>query len=176
MLAGEKVRLWSIEREDLLKNYIWQNDPNVIYLTGFCPYPKSFFEIEKWYNNLLLNPTIRTFAIKTKEGEYIGNIELNKIDFQMKKAEMGIFIGESDFLNKGYGYDTVNILLKFAFNQMNLNRIYIKVIEYNQEAMKFFEKFGFKKEGVLRQAFYYDNKYYNINLYSLLKEEYKGSN
>lgn len=173
MLEGEKVRLWAVEREDLLKNYIWQNDPNVIYLAGLRPYPKSFFEIENWYNDLLSNPTVKSFAIKTKEGEYIGNIELSEIDFRIRKAELGIFIGEGDFLNKGYGRDAVNVLLKFAFKQMNLNRVSVKIVEYNQKAVEFFQECGFQKEGILKQAFYYDNKYYNIILYGLLKEEYE---
>ena len=74
MINGENIRLWAIERDDLINNYVWANDPEIISSSGLPPYPMSFFEIEKWYENILINPLIRVFAIKLKTSEYIGNI------------------------------------------------------------------------------------------------------
>lgn len=172
MIAGKRLRLWSIEKEDLLKNYIWGNDPEIISVAGMSPYPISFFEIERWYNNISTNPAIRVFAVKTNEGEYIGNIELSNINWRARKAEIGIAIGEKEYWHKGFGTESLELVMDFAFNEMNLERLQANVLESNSKAIDFFQKAGFIKEGILRKAFYNNGKFCDIILLGLLKSEY----
>lgn len=171
MIEGKKVRLWSVEKEDLLKNYIWGNDPQIVSMSGMSPYPISFLEIERWHQNISSTTTSRTFAIKTHEGEYIGNVEISAIDWRSRKAEVGIIIGEKEHWNKGYGTEALSLIVDFAFGQMNLERLQANILDVNSNAMKLFEDLGFLKEGMLRNAFYSNGKFCGIILFGLLKNE-----
>lgn len=173
MLTGEKVRLWALEREDLIKFYIWTNDPNVVYLAGLHPLPKSFAEINLWHDAAFRNPMQRTFAIKTGDGNHIGMVEVVDIDLRIRRCEIGVFIGDGNYIDKGFGHDAVDVILNFIFKQLNINKVAVRVLEYNTKAKEFFKKIGFKEEGVLRQDYFSDGKYYNIHVMGLLAEEWK---
>lgn len=172
MLIGEKVRLWALEREDLIKFYIWTNEPNVVYLAGLHPLPKSFAEIQAWYDMALHNPMQRTFAVKTGDGTHIGMVELVDIDLRVRRCELGMFIGDGNYIDKGYGHDAVNVILNFVFKQLNINKVAVRVLEYNKKAIDFFKKLGFKEEGILRQDYFADGKYYNVYALGILAEEW----
>ncbi|MBI2266036.1 MAG: GNAT family N-acetyltransferase [Armatimonadetes bacterium] len=173
MIPGTKVNLWALERFDLVKNFQWANDREVIFWAGMSPYPKHMVELERWYENVLNNPNGRVFAIKTKEGEYIGNIELSAIDWRLSRGELGLIIGEKDYWEKGYGEDSVNALLGFSFSELNLHRISLTAIEFNKRAIRCFEKCGFRKEGSLREAYYCNGRYWDVLLMAVLRQEYE---
>jgi len=172
MLMGEKVRLWALEREDLIKFCIWTNDPSVVYLTGLHPMPKSFAETQAWYEMAMRNPAQRTFAIKTHDCEHIGIVELMDIDLRARRCELGIFIGDGNYINKGYGREAVKLTLDFVFKQLNINKVAVRVLDYNAKAIEFFKKIGFKEEGLLRQDYFADGKYYDIHVMGLLAGEW----
>lgn len=86
--------------------------------------------------------------------------------------EVGIFIGDKNYWNKGYGTDAMRILIRFIFEQMNINKIKLNVYEFNPRAVRCYEKCGFKKEGTLRQEIFRDGKYYDQYIMSILREEY----
>lgn len=173
MLMGEKVRLWALEREDLLKFYGWVNDPNVVFMARLTPFPQSFAEVNMWYDAVLRSPSQKVFAIKTVDTEHIGVIELVDIDLRTRNCELGIFIGDGNFLDKGFGHDAVKVMLDFCFKQLNMNKVAVKIIEYNKKSMEFFKKFGFKEEGILREDYFADGKYYNMHIFGLLAKEWK---
>lgn len=172
MLMGEKVRLWALEREDLIRFYMWINEPNIVYLAGLYPLPKSFAEIQAWYETILHNPTQRSFAIKTPDSNHIGMVELVDLDLRVRRCELGIFIGDGDYIDKGYGHDAVEVILNFIFKQLNINKVAVRVLDYNTKAIEFFKKIGFKEEGLLRQDYFADGKYYDIHIMGLLAAEW----
>jgi RimJ/RimL family protein N-acetyltransferase len=77
-----------------------------------------------------------------------------------------------DHMGKGYAHEAINILIKHAFEVLNIHRIQINVVDKNIRAIKLYEKIGAVKEGVLREAFYLANKYHDVIVYSLLKQDY----
>ena len=146
MLFGEKVRLRAIERDDIPRFVKWLNDPEVKqYLTMF--WPLSYAEEERWFEKHLDDQTSRVFAIETEDGIHIGNIGLHNIDWKNRKATLGIFIGEKDYWNRGYGTDAVKTLLCFAFEELNLNRVQLSVFDFNTRAIRCYEKCGFEYTG-----------------------------
>ena len=72
----------------------------------------------------------------------------------------------------GYGTDAIHLLLNFAFKDLNLNRVYLHVFETNERALRFYEKCGFIKEGVLRQAAYIDGHYLNVLVMAILETDW----
>lgn len=173
MLTGKLIDLYPLEKIDLLTNLKWANNMELINLTGIPKFPKTIVELENWYNQTVLSPNNKFFAIKTKQGEYIGNVELNALDWVNRSVEIGMLIGEQQFWGKGIGKEIVKLLLNYLFKELNLHRIYLEVIAYNERAVNLYKKCGFREEGRLREAYYANGKYWDIILMAMLKKEFE---
>jgi RimJ/RimL family protein N-acetyltransferase len=66
------------------------------------------------------------------------------------------------------------VLVRFAFEQLNLNKVRLRVYDFNLRGIKSYLKLGFKQEGVLRQELFKDGKYHDIVMMGLLREEWAG--
>jgi len=172
LIQGKNIALWALEKYDLLKNLQWANDRELISLTGMPVFPKSMIELEAWYVQAVKNPTNKCFTIKTNDGLYIGNIELNSIDWISRSLEIGILIGDRACRNKGFGTEATIIMLDLIFKQMDFQRVYLNVGTHNTGAIKLYEKCGFSIEGKKRNSFFFDNHYVDVLEMSLLKDEF----
>ena len=85
---------------------------------------------------------------------------------------MGIFSGDKDYWNQGYGSDAMRLLLKYGFNSLNLNRIYLHVFDTNPRAIRAYEKVGFVHEGRLRQDIFLNGSYVDVLMMSVLRSEW----
>ena len=175
MILGKKTRLRAIERGDILRFVKWLNDPEVRrYLAMYMPLSQA--EEEKWFERQLEDQNSKVFAIETEEGVHIGNIGLHNIDWKNRKAILGIFIGEKEYWGQGYGSDAIRALLGFAFREMSLHRVYLSVYDYNERAIRCYEKCGFRHEGRLRKAHFSDGRYHDELMMGILREEFEELN
>ncbi|RME88009.1 MAG: N-acetyltransferase [Anaerolineae bacterium] len=177
MIYGERVRLRAVEREDLPHFVRWLNDPEV--QRGLTLYrPLSLAEEEQWFENLAQQPRDeRPLAIEIREGEewrLVGNSSLMHIDWRNRSAEVGLFIGEKRYWDRGYGSEVLRLWLRYAFETLNLNRVYLHVHANNRRAVHVYEKVGFVLEGRLRQAVYQDGEYHDVLVMSVLRSEWKS--
>ncbi len=174
-MIGEKVRLRPVEREDLPRFVRWFGDAEVrrhlsVYL------PLSLVQEERWFERLterLESGREVVLAIDTLDGVHIGNSGLHAIDWKNRSAELGIVIGEKDYWDRGCGTDAVRLLLRLAFGEMNLHRVYLRVDEDNLRGIRCYEKCGFQKEGLLRDAVFREGAYHGQWLMSVLRGEYR---
>ncbi|RLC73685.1 MAG: N-acetyltransferase [Chloroflexi bacterium] len=175
MILGQKVRLRAIERDDLPTFVRWFNDPEVRrYLLMYMP--MSLAEEEKWFEEQLQKRDSRIFAIEAIDGDqpvHIGNIGIHDIDWKNRMTEVGIAIGEKDYWGRGYGSDALKTLLHFAFQEMNLHRVQLRVHDYNARAIRCYEKCGFQHEGRQRQALFRDGEYHDVLLMGILADEFQ---
>jgi RimJ/RimL family protein N-acetyltransferase len=113
------------------------------------------------------------FAIRTlADKRLIGLIGLYTVFQPQREAFMGIQIGERDYWGKGYGTDALRVLLRYAFNELNLYRVSLSVLEGNARAIRSYEKCGFRYEGRERQAWAYDGRRWDEIYMGLLREEW----
>lgn len=105
----------------------------------------------------------------------IGFIELDGIDWIARKAWLGMGIGERDCWGKGYAADAMDILVHFAFNELNLNRISLNVFEYNHRALHLYEHFGFKYEGRQRQWLKREGQRWDLIYMGFLRSDWEAS-
>jgi RimJ/RimL family protein N-acetyltransferase len=112
------------------------------------------------------------YAIETKEGAYIGNINFHLVFPESRKARLGISIGEKAYWSKGYGADALVTLLRFGFDEMNLHRVDLTVDEDNPRAIACYEKVGFVHEGRMRQARYARGAYRDSLVMGILRDEF----
>lgn len=174
MYIGTKTLLRAYKKEDidLTCQYINDSEIKKLLMPGI-PYPITLEEEYKWYDKQTAFGDLYNFAIETiDDKKYIGGCGINNVDWKNSIVTVGIFIGNKDYWNKGYGTDAMKILIKFAFEQMNINKVKLNVYSFNERAIKSYEKCGFKKEGALRQEIFRDGKYHDEYIMSILKEEY----
>jgi len=106
------------------------------------------------------------------EQDIVGEISLKSLRWYNRKAEISIYL-ENRVRGKGLAKNALSMLMNYAFNTMNLHRIEAEVVDYNPAGKNEFENLGFKQEGVLREAKYFDGKYHDIYSYGLLKSEWQ---
>lgn len=114
------------------------------------------------------------FAIVDQEDEYLGTISLKNIDIRNGTAEYAIVVREK-IQGHGVAKSATKLLLKKAFDEYSLHRVYLNVLESNKSAIKFYEKFGFKLEGEFRDHLIKEGKYVNLKWYGILENEFKAS-
>jgi RimJ/RimL family protein N-acetyltransferase len=171
----EKIRLRALTAEDAQVTWQWQNSPEIKEFYSDHPYPVNY-EMEKlWYEKITYtNIPVTVFGIEILENrKLIGMSILKNINLIHRSAELGIFIGDNSEKHKGYSGEATHLTLKFGFMDMGLNRIYLKVHEDNESAIKLYEKTGFKKEGILRKSVFKNGRFKNEIIMSLLKEEFR---
>ena len=91
-----------------------------------------------------------------------------------RNAWLAIGIGERELWGKGYGTDAVNILLRFAFQELNLHRVNLGTFEYNARAIRAYEKIGFAHEGAFRDALKRDGKRWGVVAMGILRTEWEA--
>jgi RimJ/RimL family protein N-acetyltransferase len=176
MIEGKLVNLRAPEMNDLERNTRWVNDREVTRFLAFR-YQMSMAAEEAWLRDLASKPTSYErvfFAIQTKDGVHIGNTNLFEIKAEDRKAKLGIMIGEKECWSKGYGSDALMTLLRFAFEEMNLNRVELDVFDFNARAIASYRRCGFVEEGRRRQALFKGGKYHDVVVMGVLRDEWRG--
>jgi RimJ/RimL family protein N-acetyltransferase len=173
MLEGTLVRLRALEPEDLDREYAWINDPEVTRFLSMR-YPTSRAAEERWLRDRPANDFANGLflAIETKDGVHIGNISLQDVNPEDRKAGLGIMIGDKEYWANGYGTDAIVTLVRFGFGEMNLNRIWLHVFEFNERAQACYKKSGFTEEGRLRQHYYGQGRYWDVVVMAALRDEF----
>jgi RimJ/RimL family protein N-acetyltransferase len=176
MIIGKRVRLRAIERSDLPRFVEWLNDPEVNRGLSLI-IPLSSVQEESWFESMRSKPNEEHplgIEVQTPTGWLlVGNLGLMDIDWKNRLAEVGIFIGEKRYWNQGYGHDAMVLMLRHAFLNLGLNRIFLRVFETNPRAVHSYEKAGFVHEGRMRQAKYQDGKFVDVLLMSVLHSEWQ---
>jgi RimJ/RimL family protein N-acetyltransferase len=179
LIYGDGIRLRAPEQSDLENFVRWLNDPEVI--AGLQIYtPLSVQEEQAWFENMLMNhPAEHPMVIEVEQDGVwrpVGNCGVHRIDWRIRSAELGIFIGEKSFWNQGIGTQVMKLLLQHGFNTLNLNRIALDVYGSNPRAIRTYEKAGFVLEGCKRQAAYRNGKYSDVLIMSVLRSEWQEEN
>ena len=171
MIAGEHVILRAFEREDAERCYRWMNDPSIV-RTLKTRYPIAFQNEIEWLDRAMqASPSERHFAIERKDDRtHIGNASIHDIEWVSRTATFGMFIGEPSAWNRGFGGDAVRTMVRFAFDEMNLQKLRINVFEYNDRAKHVLETQGFVQEARLRREFYREGAYHDLLVFSTFRE------
>ena len=89
---------------------------------------------------------------------------------------VGLGIGDRNEWGKGYGTEAMNLMLEFAFTEINLRRVTLTVFEYNPRAIRSYEKTGFHHEGRLRQFLTREGRHWDMLYMGILREEWLAFN
>ncbi len=175
MIIGERVRLRPPERDDLPRFVQWFSDPDVRrHLKIYLPF--SLAQEERWFEAMVERVERQEqvlMCIETAEGELIGNIGLHAINWKDRSAELGIIIGDKAYWGQGYGGAAIRALLGVALGEMNLHRIFLRVDADNSRGIRCYEKVGFQREGINRDAVFREGAYHDQYVMSILETEFE---
>lgn len=166
-----KIILRALEREDmeLLRETV--NDPEMERMVVGWSFPVSSIEQMNWFERTIGNKQHLRFAIEY-EGKFVGISTLTDIDWKNRSAFHGIKLIAEAPKGKGIGYDAVCGTMKYAFEELQLNRLTGGILTYNIPSWKLYMKCGWKKEGLFREQVFKNNQYYDEIPVAILRSDY----
>lgn len=173
-LVGERIYLSPRNSEDFEIFTNWLNDFEISDYLGRSANVVTL-DAERKYLEENINPQASFVIVTLDEDKMIGTVSLEKINSTSKSAVLGIFIGDKDYLSKGYGTEAIKLILDYGFNYLNLHSISLHVLSCNARAIKCYKKCGFKQTGIIRENKYVNGKYYDTVCMDILKSEFVGS-
>lgn len=172
-LTGEHVYLRTVEKEDLGYIKRWYNDFELRKLTAI-DIPSTEKYMEQFYEKVQDTSDRIWFMVVEKESNnVIGEVGLLRMYPTWRTTDLTIIIGEKAYREKGYGKEAIILLMDYAFGFLNFHRISIGVVGFNDAALRFYEKIGFKQEGIQRDGYYFNYEYHDFIMMSILEDEFK---
>jgi RimJ/RimL family protein N-acetyltransferase len=157
----------------------WTHDAEYLrLLSADIAKPRSPAQIKKQYEEMDKEAEKRrnefNFALRLKEDDrLIGFTRLMGIEWTHGTGKLHLGIGDPNDRGKGYGTEALQMLLRYAFDELNLYRLAASTVEYNTGAIRFFERAGFVVEVRRRQAVQRDGKRWDAVMLGLLRDDWK---
>lgn len=181
IFKGKFVRLSAFDPDEMSKalSRWYLNSEYVRLLNSSARVMQSPKAELKWMEEEVseMSPASYFFSIRTlADDKLIGELNLDVVNWNGRDAFVGLGIGETEYWSKGYGTDIMNVLLRFAFTEINLQRVTLSVFEYNPRAIRSYEKAGFRYEGRLRRILNREGRRWDILYMGVLREEWTDLN
>lgn len=176
MFATNRIKLRKMTEQDIAVYHKWRNTIGVMESTSLSLDIYSLEETGSFVQHVILGTTnSKTYLITDSASDQpIGLTSLISIDVKNRNAELVIDIGEPDYWGKGYGQEALGLLLRYAFMELNLHRISLRVFDFNTRAIKLYDKLGFKQEGISREFLFRNGAWHHVIHMGLLQSEYNG--
>jgi RimJ/RimL family protein N-acetyltransferase len=174
LLRGERIWLTALNRADAAVMARWEYDNEYLRLMDSSPArPRTEDEIARWIEGVSRSNTEFTFGIRLLDSDdLIGWAQLDGISWTHGTSALGIGVGNRSFWDRGYGTEAMELLLNFAFDELNLHRVFLTVFSYNPRAIRLYEKLGFQREGVYREHLQRDGQRFDMLHYGILRHEW----
>lgn len=174
-LEGKQIYLRKLSKE-VCEDYFMAIDNTSVETDIYTGTGQKFVksQIESYILNNESDISRVDLLIYTKdEDKLVGEVVINDIDSHARIASLRIAIFDYLDFNKGYGSEGIILALGYGFGMLNLHRIELEVFDYNERGLHVYEKIGFKKEGVKREAGFFNHKYHDIVCMSMLSKEFR---
>lgn len=184
-IVGEKVYLRALERDDLKgKMFQWANDPETTHYMYMGTFPNTMEALEREYELLTANgggsllqlpstPGNVVLAVVDRQADvHIGNVGFYGISWLYRTAEFRTIIGEKDYWGGGHAPEAYCLALEYAFDRLNLRKLWGGCREDNFPAVMALKRVGFVQEGRLREHILRNEQAYDVIMFGLLREEF----
>jgi len=173
MIKDENIGLRAIEESDLVQLMEWRNQPNL----------RKFFretdEInllkqKKWFDIVNAKHSVhKMFAIiKLDTNELMGACGLCYIDSINRSADFSIYLGyDNIYIDELYAIEAANLMKEYAFNILNIHRLWAEIYSIDKAKKVFFKSMNFKLDGEHRETYWYEGKWHSSLFYSLLSTD-----
>lgn len=174
MLKGDKTILRPMRRDYLDKYTEFLNDVELLLLSSeSAPMPMEYERVVAAFEEHLARPRgeFLWFGIEVQGGKFVGQCILHHFDHAARTCELGITIGDGDYINRKFGRDVVALLTRYAFRLLNIQKVWLTVNSSNERARKAFAHAGFEEEGRLRRHIWLDGHYDDLVYMSCFRED-----
>jgi RimJ/RimL family protein N-acetyltransferase len=177
LIPGRLIVLRRHRVENLRAFTRWYSDPEVARLTRYQQAPLSNDDIQRFFYTRVMGSDFLAMAIHLRDTDkLIGTCAFSQMDGDNGSALFHITIGEHDAWGNGYGTEAAGLMLAHAFTRLALHRVALTVFEFNERAIRSYEKCGFTVEGQARQAIFRDGRFWDEIHMSILLDEWEARN
>ena len=174
MFIYEGLTLRTLEENDLERIRKLRNDPSTWTMLSDITLIDSEMQ-KRWFQQVRADNSKKYYVFFNKEHDFIGIVRTDEIDWINRSIRIGADV-VPNLRAKGYGSKVFRLLKKYCFDYLNMHRIWLAVLDYNEIALKLYEKQGFKVEGRYRESIFRDGSYHDYIIMSILEQEYTGEN
>ncbi len=167
----ESVNLRPLEDRDLAALQVYRNDPHILNsLGGYSP-GMTRADLVAWLQYHRSRTDEAMWCIANREDDScLGHVGLYQINTRVRKAELGIMIGDADFRGRGVGHEVCQAVIAHALGELNLRRIELSFLATNEAAQKLYTRLGFLQEGIQKEAEYRSGAFVDVVLMSLIRD------
>ncbi|MFA1822934.1 GNAT family N-acetyltransferase [Virgibacillus oceani] len=174
------IRLEHFDKKDFDLLISWIDSPEFLmqWAGSNFSYPLNHDQLNQYIKGANeQNSRVHIYKVIFNEtNKTIGHISLNNIDLKNRSARMGkVLLGDNSLRGKGIGREMVDALLNIAFNDLSIHRVGLGVFDFNELAIRSYEKVGFVKEGLLRDVRKMGDEYWSLWEMSILEDEWKSN-
>lgn len=174
MLEGKYTKLRSLEENDLKTLKEWRNSKHVRKTTREYRLLNMIHQ-KKWFEAIHTSspPKDIMFGVTNRKNKLIGVAGLTPIDWKNRHAEISIYLSQKNWQKTKEANDVLEIIMEYAFGELNLHRLWVEIFEISTENIKLFKQMKFVKEGILRDKLWRQKRWWNSFLFSKLATEYQ---
>lgn len=171
-LSTQRIYLRPITEEDTDMVLRWRNSDAV---KQFFIYQRDITKADHlhWFHSKVCTGQVYQFIIYTQTGKPIGSVYIQNVDQDRKQAEYGIFIGDEQELGKSYGTDAARLMVHFAFHELKLKKLYLRVLADNERAIRSYSRVGFVRDKAADTQVDIDGRIVDIVFMNILQEAEK---
>jgi RimJ/RimL family protein N-acetyltransferase len=174
MLRGDRIQLRALERDDLVRMRDWRNLPE--FRRNFREFRElNMLNQEQWFTRISASANDFMFVIeRTADHAPIGVAGLVYVHWVVRSADISVYIGDGETYIDGPGghaEDTTKTLIRYAFDNLNLNKVWTELYSFDERKVAMFTRLGFARDGVLRDNAFEDGRYHDSYIYSLLRSD-----
>ncbi|TND05922.1 MAG: acetyltransferase [Bacteroidetes bacterium] len=168
-LETERIGLRPLTADDASPEYLsWLNDPEVTRGIETGLFPTTPAALEAYLEAVSKSKSDLMFAIIDKaNGKHIGNCKLANINWVNRNSQFGIIIGDKPSWGKGFGKEACSLLVNYAFEKLNLHKVWLIVYANNPAAQAIYEKAGFVREGCQKEQVFSEGTYVDTYLMAI---------
>ncbi|MCQ2457276.1 MAG: GNAT family N-acetyltransferase [Clostridia bacterium] len=171
-IIGKRIVLREQREDDAPFFSYWFNQPQIMFQCGF-EQPTNEEKEKRIINVSHKSEDSVWFTITDPDGKIIGETGLLRMFPAWHQTDLTIIIPDPEMQNKGYGSEAIRIMLDMAFREYEMHRVSIGVVALNTAALRFYKRIGFRQEGILEEAYYYNNEYSDFIMMRILDREWK---
>lgn len=174
--STERVYLRALALTDLDACTRWHNSASL-----FDNLPNGFRHVsptaeEAWLRRRMeySDREVNAAICLRSDNTHIGNIYLRDIDPRAMNAALGLFIGDPEHRGQGHGSSALRLMLRHAFNDLGMHRIYLYALARNLPAIRSYQRVGFTLEGTLRDHAFKEGKFHDVVVLGLQSHEFNS--
>ena len=162
------------QSEDFASIRTWVNDAQVTrYLSTRFWAPQTTVDTQEFLSRMMQSShnAFNYVIADAQDGRYIGQLDMFRVDWRLRQGEIGMVIAQEGDRGHGLGTEALQLLTRFAFDTLGLERIELEVHMDNASAIRCYEKAGFVLEGVKRHAYFNDGAFSDLGMMSILRQD-----